>query len=237
MIDVHRIGGPTSWTRRAIAAFAAIVVGLGVGAGPAFAHAELTGSSPLGGAQLTDPPKEISVTFGESVDFGPGAIRLFDAGGRQLETGAATHPGGDGHSITAKTPSLPTGTYVVAWRAVSADAHPVQGAFTFRVGDAPAVDTRSLAIRVLAASGASTAVGLLYGLARVLVFAGLALLIGGAVAALHVWPGALGHTRTRLLLWAALGALIIGTIASIGLQGVYARGGALGDVLHATRWQ
>ena len=33
---------------------------------------------------------------------------------------------------------LADGTYIVAWRAISADSHPVNGAFTFTVGDGPA---------------------------------------------------------------------------------------------------
>ena len=33
-------------------------------------------------------------------------------------------------------PDLPNGTYVVSWRALSADSHPVSGGFVFVVGDA-----------------------------------------------------------------------------------------------------
>ena len=218
--------------------FAATVVGsLGVGAGAAFAHAELTATSPAGGTRLDASPQELSVTFGEAVDFGSSAIRLYDAAGHQLDTGPATHPGGDGRTITTKPQSLGAGTYVVSWRAVSQDAHPVQGAFTFSVGAASPVDTRSLSTRLLASSGASSTVGFLFGTARVLVFAGLALLIGGVLATLLLWPGALAESRTRRLLWGAVGALLVGTIASIGLQGAYANGGALGDLAHFARWR
>ena len=34
-------------------------------------------------------------------------------------------------------PHLPEGWYLVYWRAISVDGHPVQGAFTFAVGPNP----------------------------------------------------------------------------------------------------
>ena len=45
--------------------------------------------------------------------------------------GDARHPGGDGRVVRAPTPEMGTGTYVVDWRVVSADGHPVRGAFVF----------------------------------------------------------------------------------------------------------
>ena len=36
--------------------------------------------------------------------------------------------------MSVSTPKLDDGTYVVTWRVISADAHPVRGAFTFTVG-------------------------------------------------------------------------------------------------------
>ncbi len=115
-----------------VATLLAVVVGL---ASPASAHASLVGSEPVGGAQLNSSPPRIEVRFDESVGIPPGALRLFDQRGHQVTLGRAGH---DGPSAIAApvTENLGNGLYVVAWRAVSADTHPVQGAYTFQVGAA-----------------------------------------------------------------------------------------------------
>ena len=94
----------------------------------------------------------------------------------------------------ASMPKVDDGTYVVTWRVTSADAHPVQGAFTFQVGAAGSVkNADALAKRLLASQGGSTTVGVVYAIDRVALFATLALLIGGIVFLSVDLPG-----RTRL---------------------------------------
>ena len=109
-------------------------------AAPAFAHAQLLGTSPASGAVVASAPPEVVLTFGEAVQAPPSAIEVFSADGRQVQTGPVEHPSGRGNQVGVSLPSSLKGTYVVSWRVISADTHPVQGAFTFSVG-APSAGT------------------------------------------------------------------------------------------------
>jgi copper transport protein len=119
---------------------------------------------------------------------GRGGVRVFDGKGKRADDGkAATHPNGDHRSVALALPRLGDGTYVVTWRVVSEDSHPVHGAFTFRIGEGGAgPDT---AARDLAkTSTGSRVVGVLYALVRVVVFASLLVLVGGAAFLVGLWP-------------------------------------------------
>ncbi|MFC8082043.1 copper resistance protein CopC [Streptomyces sp. NPDC057340] len=105
------------------------------GAGPASAHAALSSTDPGDGAVLQRAPGHVTLTFSESVGLRDDSFRVLDPGGHRVRTGAAGHA--DGGSDTARVAlpgGLGEGTYTVAWRVVSADSHPVSGAFTFSVG-------------------------------------------------------------------------------------------------------
>lgn len=123
--------------------FSGSVVALGLAflsAGPAFAHAELIGSSPAAGSSVSDVT-EVTVTAGEELlDIGSNAegfvIIVTDSMGLYYGDGCV--------SVTGDTASMPVslnapGEYVVAYRVVSEDGHPVEGQFTFTVtGDGSA---------------------------------------------------------------------------------------------------
>jgi copper transport protein len=100
----------------------------------AWAHSQLTTTVPVDGAIVPTPPSDLVLTFNEPVSPPLNAIRLFDASGTHLETAAPTTSDGGKTMRTALPVELPNGSYVVAWRASSADGHPVRGAFTFAVG-------------------------------------------------------------------------------------------------------
>ena len=62
-------------------------------------------------------------------------VRVLASSGKTVQgVGDAKH--GDKSSIVvASLPDLADGTYVVDWQVVSADSHPINGAFTFTVGE------------------------------------------------------------------------------------------------------
>ncbi|MFD0636712.1 copper resistance protein CopC [Catenulispora yoronensis] len=105
----------------------------------AFAHATVVTTSPTDGQLLASTPHQVSVTFDEPVELQFGALRVFAPNGTRVDTGSPDHPAGhaDQVAVGLEAASAP-GTYTVAWRVVSADSHPVQGAFTFSVGAASA---------------------------------------------------------------------------------------------------
>jgi copper transport protein len=103
---------------------------------PAAAHAELVNTTPANGDQLTRPPTQIQMTFTESVNLVDDGIRLVDHVGATVPT---PEPTVDAQTVTWPMPAeLPEGPYVVTWRVVSADGHPISGAFSFGVGTAAA---------------------------------------------------------------------------------------------------
>lgn len=157
-----------------VAAQAGVLLG---GAAPASAHAVLTSSDPRAGTVLKTAPKEVTVSFDESVALAEDSVRVLDPDGRPVTAGDPVHA--DGATDTARVPvngDLQEGTYTVSWRVLSADSHAVSGAFTFSVG-APS-QTRAEAT---AEPAVDPAVNVLYGVGRYIAYAGLALVIGVAV--------------------------------------------------------
>jgi len=193
-------------------------------AAPAAAHAQLDASSPAAGAVLAESPPDVTLTFNEPVEVSLGSVRVYDSDAERVDAGGARLEGGD--TVVAPLGDLPDGSYVVTYRVVSADGHPVHGAFTFQVGDRATGDTDALARRLLAADGGSEAVGVVFAAVRWAIFAALALLVGAAAFCLLAWPEGLGLARVRSLLWWAWGIALGATVASVGLQGAYV--GALG---------
>ena len=122
---------------------------------------------------------------------------------------------------------MPDGAYVVTWRVISADSHPVQGSFTFQVGtsaNATAPAVQALAGNLLSKSGGSRTVGVIYGVARWLVFAALALLIGSVAFVVLIWRDGARARRVRMLVWTSWSTLLVATIASFLLEGPYGAG-------------
>ncbi|MFD5266923.1 copper resistance CopC/CopD family protein [Streptomyces sp. NPDC058335] len=145
-------------------------------AGQASAHAALRGADPADGAVLKTAPRSITLTFTESVGLIDDTFRVFDPGNGRVETGEAQHV--DGRSDTARVTlpaNLGTGTFTVAWRVVSADSHPIAGAFTFSIGaPSPTLAT------VPSGPVEDPAVAGLHKLGRYLAYGAAALLVGTA---------------------------------------------------------
>ncbi|WBB53526.1 FixH family protein [Verrucosispora sp. WMMD573] len=125
---------PGGWARRACAAALAALLGLLAAvapAAPAAAHAVLVGTDPADGAVLTTVPAEVTLTFNEPVTVRSGGVRLLDAAGDELSTDSRSV---DTTVVLTVPPDLADGTYIVAFRVISADSHPVSGGFSFAVG-------------------------------------------------------------------------------------------------------
>lgn len=215
---------------------AAIFVGGVVAAPTASAHATVVSTDPADGVVLSTAPDHVSITYDEAVELQSGALRVFAPDGSRADSGSATHVGTQSNSATVSLHSgLENGTYTVSWRVVSADSHPVHGAFTFSIGDA----STPAGAAVTAASGGSTTVGVLFGAARWTAYLGFALLAGSAALLLAFAPKLARDQRARRVLAGGWFALLLGTIAALLLQGPYGAGLGLGrafdaDVIRAT---
>ncbi|WP_405830945.1 copper resistance CopC/CopD family protein [Streptomyces sp. NBC_01176] len=193
------------------------------GVGGASAHAALTGADPQDGSVLKTAPRQVTLTFTESVGLLDDSFRVLDPGNRRVHTGEPGHA--DGRSDTARVTlpkGLGTGTFTVAWRVVSADSHPVSGAFTFSIGK-PSATVAPVPVDPAGDKVSAT----LYDLARYVAYGGLALLIGAAAFVLVCgFPG-----PVRRLLLAGWWTLFLSTFALLLLRGPYERGSGPADAL------
>ncbi|MFH8679197.1 copper resistance protein CopC [Streptomyces lydicus] len=197
------------------------------GAVPASAHAALTGSTPAQGSVVDRAPEQVALTFSEGVAMGDDSIRVLDPHGKRVDRGKLRNlcSGATVKYGTGLPPGLGNGTYTVAWQAVSADSHPVSGAFTFSVG---APSKSSAAVPQQEAGGGL--VGALYGIARCLAYAGFVLMVGGAAFVVACRPAAaLVRSVQRLVVhgWALLTGT---TVAMLLLRTPYTGSGDLADV-------
>ena len=226
----------TTTLRRAIGALAIVVMALVALAGPASAHAALESTDPTTGSVLEQSPRQISLRFSEHVDIALGAIRLYDGTGHELDVGEAHHVGGDDTQVAVSTDDLANGAYVVSWRVVSADSHPVNGAFTFQVGTGDAVRDPGLVARLLSEEGGNPAAGALLGAGRFVSYAAMAVVVGGLAFLVVVWPAGRRRRRIRLLLWTTLAAGVVGGAIAIAAQAPYASGRSLTGALKPNEW-
>ncbi|WP_244792933.1 copper resistance protein CopC [Streptomyces sp. BJ20] len=202
----------------------AVAGALLAGAAPASAHAALTGSDPAQGAVVDTAPSQVSLTFSEPIAVGDDSVRVLDPKGERVDKGDPANPSGTTYSVRLVS-GLPDGTYTVAYQVVSADSHPVAGAFTFSIG-APSETT----VSVSAQGSDDGLVGWLYGFGRYVSYAGFVVLAGGAAFVLACWaPGARVRAVQRLVVsgWLALTAATLGLLM---LRGSYITSGKVGDV-------
>ncbi|WP_030685576.1 copper resistance protein CopC [Streptomyces globisporus] len=205
---------------------AALLGTLLAGAAPASAHAALTGSDPKDGAVVATAPKEVNLTFSEQVAMSPDSIRVLDPAGRRADTGEIRDlcSGSVVRYGVGLRAGLPDGTYTVAWQAVSADSHPVAGAFTFSIG---APSTTSVALSDQAPGGGL--VGALYGIARYLAYAGFAVLVGGGAFVLACWPRGASVRPVQQTVVRGWLTLTGATLAMLLLRYPYTGSGKLSD--------
>ncbi|MER7397341.1 copper resistance protein CopC [Streptomyces sp. NPDC000151] len=215
----------TAVLRLLVLAAALLGVLLG-GAAPASAHAALTGSSPAQGAVVQQAPTQVTLSFSEGVAMGDDSIRVLDPKGKRVDRGKLLDlcSGSTVKYGTGLPPGLPDGTYTVAWQAVSADSHPVSGAFTFSVG-AP---SKSAAVLPQQEAGGGL-VGALYGIVRYLAYAAFALLVGGACFVLACRPEAARSRPVQRLVVLGWATLTAATIVLLLLRTPYTGSGDLTD--------
>ncbi|MBN1094631.1 copper resistance protein CopC [Blastococcus sp. TML/C7B] len=195
-----------------------------VSAGPAAAHATLVSTDPAEGSRLDAAPSEVTLSFSEGVSLGAGYARVLTASGDEVGGG---EPSVDGDELRIPLPGdLGDGGYLVTYRVVSADSHPISGAFSFVVGEGELVPAGVGA----GEADADPVVAALLPAVRAIGFAGTALAVGVPVLALLCWPGGWASPRLRRL--AGGGALTVAGAAALSflLQGPYSAGTGVGTV-------
>jgi copper transport protein len=122
----------------AVAAVAVAVAASLLAPAAAAAHAYLIKTVPAASVVLNGPPANIQLTYDEAVEPRLAIISVTNAQGQQ-ETTAPVHrsPADPDTLVVALRAHLPEGWYLIFWRAISVDGHPVEGAFTYAVGPNP----------------------------------------------------------------------------------------------------
>jgi copper transport protein len=191
---------------RALGALAALLACLAQPP-PALAHASLVGSEPPDGVTLADAPATLRLSFNEPVS--PLVVRLIGPAGELLPATVKA----ENSAITIAPPGLRRGSYVLSWRVISADGHPVGGAVLFAVG-APSASPAG------AAPETDPAVAAAIWATRLLIYLGLFVGIGGAsfIALLARVRPLRGGTERWIA--AALLAGLVASLLSLGLQGL-----------------
>ncbi|MCY0935001.1 copper resistance CopC/CopD family protein [Streptomyces sp. H34-S4] len=210
---------------------AALLAAFFAAAGPASAHAALTASDPTDGAVVATAPAQVTLTFSEGVAMNGDSIRVLDPQGKRIDTGELRDLC-SGNTIrygTALRPGLPDGTYTVAWQAISADSHPVSGAFTFSIG-APSETAVSLPSR----TAGDGPVAIAYGIARYVSYAGFAVLVGGAAFILLCWRRGAAERSMQKLVVRAWVALTAATLVMLLLRNPYTGSGNFADAFDLT---
>jgi copper transport protein len=103
----------------------------------AWAHASLLRTVPEASRILNVRPEEVTLRYTEPVAPRFAIVSVTDAAGRQVTAGRPGRAADDPTVLTVPLRPVPEGWYLVYWRVVSADGHPVRGAFTFALGPNP----------------------------------------------------------------------------------------------------
>lgn len=215
---------PTSRIVRLVASCALVLAGVLGTASAASAHAELLATSPGDGTIVPEAPRSVQLQFSEDVSLRPDGVRVLDDQGRRVDQGRASAAG-----ATVTVPvraNLSKGSYVVAWRAVSADGHPVHGAFSFSIGRQSTLGS-GVSDKAFGSGGSDRPYEVAAAILRVLAYlaalgAAGYVVVGTALRA----PG--DTTPTNRLVIAASVVALVAIVLQVPLQAALATGRGLG---------
>ena len=191
-------------------------------ASPASAHAALVGAAPAPGSIVGVSPTEVTVTFSEAITPVPGHVQVIAPDGKRI-SGTATARGDVLH-IPVRRADQPLGTYLVSYRVISADTHPVGGAVTFSVGAPSAQPPRAIA------NGTRRSVTVATDVSHFLGYAGLTLAVGPVFFLALLWPRTRSRRGAAVLARSGLGLITLATLGTLWSQAPSSTGAELWDV-------
>ncbi len=211
-------------TRLALAAALAVLLGAPASA---LAHAQLTGTIPQAGATVQTQPPLVVFEYNQAVGFTPGAVRVYDAQGNEVDDGEVQHPAGVQSRLgVGLKAGLQPGTYTATYRVISADTHIVYGGLVFNFVHASPSSLSVASLLTRDRTGATTIDA--FDVARALNYLALSLFAGAVAFLLLVWRGGTtseGFRRRIVRLLAAAVALgLLSTVLGFLLQGADAAG-------------
>jgi len=100
----------------------------------AWAHAALLQTTPVASKIVNAPPKQVSLRYSEAVEPRFAIVSVTNVAGGKETAGAPSRSPSNADTLVVPLKQLYEGWYLVYWRVISVDGHPVRGAFTFAVG-------------------------------------------------------------------------------------------------------
>lgn len=103
----------------------------------AWAHAALLKTFPTASAEVDTAPAELRLVYDEVVEPRFAVVSVTDAAAHQQVDGPVHRSASSPYELDAPLKRSSEGWYLVFWRVISADGHPVRGAFLYRIGPNP----------------------------------------------------------------------------------------------------
>jgi copper transport protein len=105
--------------------------------GAAFAHAALLRTTPSASLTVNTPPRQVALVYSEAVEPRFAIVSVTDSNAHPQTAGPPHRSAANADELDVPLKHLRPGWYLVVWRVISVDGHPVRGAFTFAVGPNP----------------------------------------------------------------------------------------------------
>jgi copper transport protein len=198
--------------RARLLAATAAVIGAGIVPGTAWAHAVLLHSVPDPSATVNVPPAKVALTYSEAVEPRFAIVSVTDASGRQRTAGSPARSPTNPDELDVPVRHLAEGWYLVYWRVVSVDGHPVRGAFTFAVGPNPG-PAPQFVIPSISETAATPGLLVLRWIVFLSVMATAGLLVFRAIIARPIARRVPGSSL-RAVSWTLLGALAVAIVST-----------------------
>ncbi len=223
-------GAGRATARRGLAALFAATLAtlvLAATATPALAHASLVEATPSDRSTLDDVPEQVTLQFDEPVTLPTGGLRVFDGDANRIDDGELDVGGPETIGV-ALPADLPDGGYVVTYRVLSADSHPVGGVYTFTIGESAPIDDAVVADLF---AGGGQVVGIIGSALRAIGY--MAVLLATGVVFITALIVRRPEDRRRAARLSARAAVvgIAATILAVPVQAIAVTGGGLLEVL------
>lgn len=193
-----------------------------------FAHAVLLDSSPKPGEMLMQSPSEVVANFNEGV--GPIFFKVLDVKGQPVGDPGEIRLDGTKMILPLRA-TIPNGTYVLTYRVISADTHPVGATFGFSIGEPMKT------VDATADAGSRSIWSLAVGVNRWVLYAGMLWTAGTALFLLLLGiEGSLREDARQKARWASV-VTALSYVLAVGFGGADMQLGGVDALWKAATWR
>ena len=193
-----------------------------------FAHAVLLDSSPKPGEMLMQSPSEVVANFNEGV--GPIFFKVLDVKGEAVGDPGEIRLDGTKMILPLRA-TIPNGTYVLTYRVISADTHPVGATFGFSIGEPMKT------VDATADAGSRSIWSLAVAVNRWALYAGMLWVVGTALFLLLLGiEGSLREDARQKARWASV-LTALSYVLAVGFGGADMQLGGVDALWKAATWR